>query len=124
MPSGRLLAVDDEEEITAILTEHFTSLGYEVDVATHGAAALVQAAARRPDAVLLDINMPGVTGVEVFDRLRALDRTVPIVMLTGNADEALARSFLRRGAFDYVAKPFQFAMLEEVVAAAVVVGRR
>ena len=59
-----------------------------------------------------------------LDRLRALDRTVPIVMLTGNADEDLARKFLKRGAFDYVAKPFQLDALEHVVDAAVVFGRR
>jgi len=82
------------------------------------------AAARRPDAVLLDIDMPEVSGEEVLDRLHALDRSVPIVMLTGNADADLARRFLRKGAFDYVAKPFQLDVLERVVATAVAVGRR
>ena len=124
MPSGRLLVVDDEVEITALVSEHFTSLGYHVDVAHHGAAALILAAARRPDAVLLDIDMPEVSGEEVLDRLHALDRSVPIVMLTGNADADLARRFLRKGAFDYVAKPFQLDVLERVVATAVAVGRR
>ena len=123
MPSGRLLVVDDEVEITALVEEHFTSLGYHVDVAHHGAAALILAAARRPDAVLLDI-MPEVSGEAVLDRLHALDRSVPIVMLTGNADADLARRFLRKGAFDYVAKPFQLDVLERVVATAVAVGRR
>jgi DNA-binding response OmpR family regulator len=124
MPSGRVLVVDDETDITAVVEEHFTSLGYEVDVAHHGAAALVQAAAIRPDVVLLDINMPEVSGDEVLDRLHAIDPTVPIVMLTGNADEDLARTFLRRGALDYVAKPFQLDTLERVIATAVAVGRR
>lgn len=122
MPSGRLLVVDDEIEITAVVEEHFTALGYQVDVANHGAAALIQAAAQRPDVVLLDIDMPEVSGEEVLDRLRALDRTVPIVMLTGNADEDLARKFLKRGAFDYVAKPFQLDALEHVVDAALAFG--
>ncbi|HZF07069.1 MAG TPA: response regulator [Patescibacteria group bacterium] len=124
MPSGRLLVVDDQVEITALVDEHFTSLGYQVDVAHHGAAGLIQAAARRPDAVLLDINMPEVSGEEVLDRLHAIDRSVPIVMLTGNADADLARRFLRRGAFDYIAKPFQLDVLERVVATAVAFGRR
>ena len=124
MSLGRLLVVDDEAEITGLVEEHFTALGYQVDVAHDGAPALVLAAARRPDVVLLDITMPVVSGEEVLDRLRALDRTVPIVMLTGNADADTARAFLRRGAFDYVAKPFQFAALEHVVSAALVFGRR
>jgi DNA-binding response OmpR family regulator len=124
MPSGRVLIVDDEANITAVVEEHFTSLGYDVDVAHHGAAALIQAAAIRPDVVLLDVNMPEVSGDRVLDRLHAIDPTVPVVMLTGNADEELARGFLRRGALDYVAKPFQLATLERVVATAVAVGRR
>jgi DNA-binding response OmpR family regulator len=124
MPSGRILVVDDEVNITSIVDEHFTSLGYMVDVAQDGAAALIQAAAIRPDVVLLDVTMPKVSGDEVLDRLHAIDPTLPIVILTGNADESLARSFLRRGALDYVAKPFQLDTLERVVAAAVVVGGR
>jgi DNA-binding response OmpR family regulator len=124
MPSGRILVVDDEVNITSIVQEHFTSLGYAVDVAHDGAAALIQAAAIRPDVVLLDVTMPKVSGDEVLDRLHAIDPTLPVVILTGNADESLARSFLRRGALDYVAKPFQLETLERVVATAVVVGRR
>jgi DNA-binding response OmpR family regulator len=124
MPSGRLLVVDDEDEITAVLEEHFTSLGYEVRVAAFGRAALALAAAARPDAVLLDIAMPGLSGEEVLLRLRALDASVPVVMLTGNADEELARRLLEAGAFDYVPKPFQLGVLERVVAAAVVIGQR
>lgn len=124
MPSGRVLVVDDEVNITSIVEEHFTSLGYHVDVAHDGAAALIQAAAVRPDVVLLDVTMPKVSGDEVLDRLHAIDPTLPIVILTGNVDESLARSFLHRGALDYVAKPFQLDTLERVVATAVVVGRR
>lgn len=124
MPSGRLLVVDDEAEITAVLREHFTALGYEVRTADGGHTAIALAAADRPDTILLDISMPGLSGEEALHRLRALDATVPVVMLTGNADEALARRLLEAGAFDYVAKPFRFAVLERVVTAAVVIGRR
>ncbi len=124
MPSGRVLVVDDEVNITSIVEEHFASLGYTVDVAHDGAAALIQAAAVRPDVVLLDVTMPKVSGDEVLERLHAIDPTLPVVILTGNADESLARSFLHRGALDYVAKPFQLETLERVVATAVVVGRR
>jgi len=124
MPNGRVLVVDDEKDITSVVEEHFTSLGYQVDVANHGTAALVQAAALRPDVVLLDVNMPEVSGDELLNRLLAIDPTVPVVMLTGNADEDLARSFLRRGALDFVAKPFKLSMLEQVIATAVAVGRR
>jgi DNA-binding response OmpR family regulator len=124
MPSGRVLIVDDQKGITAIIEEYFTSLGYEVDVAHDGAAAVGRATAVRPDVVLLDVNMPEVSGDEVLDRLQAIDSTVPIVMLTGEADEELAQTFLQRGALDYVAKPFQFDTLERVVASAIAAGHR
>ena len=124
MADGQLLVVDDEHEITDLLEEHLRACGYAVDVAHDGDRALQIAAARRPDAVLLDITMPGPDGEEVLARLRAIDPTVAVVMLTGNDDEALARRLLRAGAFDYVPKPFQLEVLERVVAAAVAAGRR
>lgn len=124
MADGQLLVVDDEHEITDLLEEHFRACGYDVTVAHDGLEALVTAAARRPDAVLLDITMPGPDGSEVLARLRALDPTVSVIMLTGNDDETLARQLLRAGAFDYVPKPFQLHVLERVVAAAVAAGRR
>lgn len=121
---GRLLVVDDEDNVREIIEEYFTSLGYEVEVARDGAEALRRAAAVRPDVVLLDINMPGVTGDEALNRLHAIDPTVPIVMLTANADEDVARDLLRRGAMDYVTKPFELETLDRVVTTAVAVGRR
>ncbi|HXU89600.1 MAG TPA: response regulator [Methylomirabilota bacterium] len=124
MADGQLLVVDDEREITDLLEEHFRAAGYVVDIAHDGTQALVMAAARRPDAVLLDITMPGPDGAQVLARLRALDPTVSVVMLTGSHDEALARRLLRAGAFDYVAKPFRLEVLERVVVAAVAAGRR
>jgi DNA-binding response OmpR family regulator len=124
MADGHILVVDDEREITDLLEEHFRAAGYAVDIAHDGTQALVMAAARRPDAVLLDITMPGPDGAQVLARLRALDPTVSVVMLTGSHDEALARRLLRGGAFDYVAKPFRLEVLERVVVAAVAAGRR
>jgi two-component system, OmpR family, response regulator MprA len=124
MADGQLLVVDDEHEITDLLQEHLRACGYAVDVAHDGLEALQRAAARRPDAVLLDITMPGPDGEAVLARLRAIDPTVAVVMLTGNDDEALARRLLRAGAFDYLPKPFQLEVLERVMAAAVAAGRR
>jgi DNA-binding response OmpR family regulator len=124
MTDGQLLVVDDEEQIAAVLEEHFRACGYAVDVAHNGSDALRLAVARRPDAVLLDITMPGPDGSEVLSRLRAVDPTVAVVMLTGNGDEELAKKLLRAGALDYVRKPFDLYLLEQVVATAMAVGRR
>jgi DNA-binding response OmpR family regulator len=122
MATGRLLVVDDEIEVAALLAEFFGSLGYLVQVAHDAAEALALASRRRPDAVVLDVTMPGVSGEQALARLRRLDPTVPVIMLTGNADEELARRLLQSGAFDYVAKPVQLAVLEQIVATAVAVS--
>jgi DNA-binding NtrC family response regulator len=120
--TGRLLVVDDEIEIANLLAEFFTSLGYQVDVAHDADAALAAAARRRPDAVVLDVAMPGVSGEEALARLHRLHPALPIVMLTGHADEPTARRLLRSGAFDFVAKPVQLTVLERIVTTAVTLG--
>ena len=124
MTGGQLLVVDDEHAITDLLDEHFRACGYDVAVAHDGDEALRMFVARRPDAVVLDVTMPGPDGAEVLRRLRALDPSVSVVMLTGNDDETLARQLLRAGAFDYVPKPFRLDRLEQVIVAAVIGGRR
>jgi FixJ family two-component response regulator len=66
--------------------------------------------------------MPQVSGEEVLVQLQRLDSTLPVIMLTGNADEELALRLLKTGAFDYVAKPVQLDVLERIVSTAVAVG--
>ncbi|HEV8474108.1 MAG TPA: response regulator [Methylomirabilota bacterium] len=114
---GRLLLVDDEAPVLEVLSEYFVGQGYAVDTAASGEEALIAATKRRPDLVLLDVRMPGIDGVEVLRRLRRLDASLPIVMVTANEDVDLARETLAIGAFDYVAKPFDFTHLDGVVSA-------
>ena len=117
---GRLLIVDDDPEVLTALATHF-SPRYEVMTAQHGPDALMIASYLRPDAVLVDVFMPGWDGVQVLRALRAMDGSVPVVMLT-NANERLARDTVLMGAFDHVPKPFDIASLGGVVAAAVAAG--
>jgi DNA-binding response OmpR family regulator len=114
---GRLLLVDDDPGVLDLLHEYFAGQGYDVELASSGEAALSAVRAKRPDLVLLDIRMPGIDGVEVLRRLRREDGTLPVVMVTANEDVTLARETLNVGAFDYVAKPFDFTHLEQVVTA-------
>lgn len=117
---GCLLIVDDEASVREVLSEYFVGQGYQVETAASGPQALDAVRRHRPDLVLLDVRMPGLDGVEVLRRLRELDARLPVVMVTANEDVALARSMLGIGAFDYVAKPFDFHYLDRVVAAALV----
>lgn len=118
--AGRILIVDDEAPVRDVLTEYFAGQGYAVQSAGGGAEALEAAGRTRPDLVLLDVRMPGMDGVEVLRRLRELHPGLAVIMITANEDVALARQMLQLGAFDYVAKPFDFDYLDRAVAAALV----
>jgi len=72
----------------------------------------------RPDLVLLDIMLPGMNGIEVLKRIRSINPTIKVVMVTGNTDPVLAREALELGALAYVDKPFDFAYLKRIVAMA------
>ena len=117
---GRILVVDDEGPVREVLSEYFTSQGYTVDEAPNGDEALATIRRNRPDLVLLDIRMPGIDGVEVLRRIRKLDGTLSVIMVTANEDVTLARETLELGAFDYVAKPFDYEYLDRTVSAGLV----
>ena len=120
-PFGRLLLVDDEKPVLDVLCEYFEAQGHAVERASTGRDAIAAFTRTRPDLVLLDIRMPGMDGVAVLERLRAIAAT-PVIMVTANEDIALARRTLQLGAFDYVAKPFDFTHLDRTVTAALVHG--
>jgi DNA-binding response OmpR family regulator len=120
---GRILIVDDEPDVVEVLSTYFShDARFEIMTAHQGADAVMIADFRRPDAVLLDILMPGMDGIKVLRAIRALDPSIPVVMLTANADEKIARDTFTMGAFDYVGKPFDFDVLDRVVTAAVAAG--
>jgi len=114
----RILIVDDEPAVAQALRDYLADDGHDVEVALSGAEAVERVARQRADLVLLDITMPGMGGLEVLQRIKAIDDTIPVVMATANADEGLAQSTLALGAFDYLMKPFEFARLAKTIAAA------
>ena len=116
-PRRRILLVDDEQDILDILHEHFAK-ECDVETAADGMTALALVRARRPDVIFLDINMPGINGVDVLKSVKELDATIPVLMVTANADNALAAEAIKRGAFSYVPKPFDLKYLNHLVAAA------
>jgi two-component system response regulator (stage 0 sporulation protein F) len=118
MALGRILVVDDEAPVREVLTEYFATEGYAVEVAGSGIEALTAIRAGRADLVLLDVRMPGLDGIQVLRRIRELTESVPVIMVTANEDVSLAKETLKLGAFDYVAKPFDFDYLDRAVAAA------
>ncbi len=119
-PPPLVLVVEDSETIREMLLRQLGDRGYRVAVAPDGEAALELVAAHPPDAILLDHELPGMSGIEVLDRLRADDglAAVPVIMLTDGTDRELLLEGLRRGAHDYLHKPFDPAELDARVMAA------
>src|SRR5680860_934371 len=102
---ARVLVVDDETQIVRALTVNLQALGYEVDSADTGEEALKRAADHRPDAVILDLGLPGIDGVEVIRGLRGWTK-IPIIVLSVREEEREKIAALDAGADDYVTKPF------------------
>jgi two-component system phosphate regulon response regulator PhoB len=105
---ARILVVEDERDIAALVAYHLTKEGYRVRTAEGGTEALEAAAAERPDLLLLDLMLPGLSGYEVLAEMRRRPELadVPVVVLTARRDEADRVKGLELGADDYVTKPF------------------
>jgi DNA-binding response OmpR family regulator len=100
-----VLVVDDDPNLSEVVARYLQKEGYEVDVARDGKSGLEKALATLPDLVVLDLMLPGIDGLEVFRRLRAI-APIPVVMLTAKGSEEDRVAGLELGADDYVAKPF------------------
>lgn len=101
----RVLVVDDEAAIRVAVSRALEAVGFRVEEAEDGAAALTAARSRPPDAVILDLGLPGMNGIDVLAELRRTSK-VPILVLSGRADETDRVTALEMGADDYVVKPF------------------
>jgi two-component system response regulator MprA len=102
----KLLVVDDDRAVRDALRRVLTLAGYEVDTAEGGSEAIEHVAEAVPDAVVLDIGMPDVDGLEVCRRLRRIGNRVPILMLTARVEIEDRVAGLDAGADDYLVKPF------------------
>jgi two-component system OmpR family response regulator len=120
-PEARVLVVDDETNIVELLSVSLKFQGFEVHTASSGPAALDKAREIRPDAVILDVMMPGMDGFGVLRRLRADGIDSPALFLTARDTLQDKIAGLTLGGDDYVTKPFS---LEEVVARIQVILRR
>jgi two-component system phosphate regulon response regulator PhoB len=106
--SHRILVVDDEPDITALVAYHLAKAGYRVSTAANGPDALKAARDERPDIVILDVMLPGVSGYDVLDELRRREETkeVGVILLTARREEPDRIRGLTLGADDYLTKPF------------------
>jgi two-component system response regulator MprA len=108
----KVLVVDDDRAVREALRRTLTLAGYEVEVAEDGERALEQIVQALPDAVVLDVGLPGIDGLEVCRRVRRLGNRVPILILTARAEVNDRIDGLDVGADDYMIKPFDVGELK------------
>ena len=120
---GRVLIVDDDPAMREMLSEFATLKGYSARSVSSGADALRAVLEDAPDVVLLDIEMPGLSGADALIAIQAVAPAVKVIMVSGTSDAALAQRTLARGAFDYATKPVDLEHLAQSVETAVMMKR-
>lgn len=109
--ADKILVADDEQNIRSLLDDFLKDEGYEVVLAADGEQALQLAETENPQAIIMDIKMPGLDGIEVCKRLKEKEQTkfIPVIIITGFEDNKL--DALNMGADDFVNKPFDMVEL-------------
>jgi two-component system nitrogen regulation response regulator GlnG len=119
----RLLIVDDEPNIVFSLQECLGSSTLSVISAATAKQGIELTRTKRPDAVILDVRLPDMSGLDAYDQIREIDSRLPVIMITAFAKTETAIEAMRRGAFEYLLKPVDISRLREVVAKALNVSR-
>lgn len=117
--AGNILVTDDDADLRRVLSRTLNALGFEVAESSSGEHALQQVEKRQFDALLLDVNMPGIGGIETCRKVRRKAPRLPILMLTVRNKEAEKIEALDAGADDYITKPFSIPELAARLRAAV-----
>src|SRR6201986_2425424 len=104
---GEIFVVDDDPAVRDTLSMVLSAGGYEVICFADGAALLSVARSRTPSAILLDVHIPGKSGLDVLKELHGEDYPAPIFMISGQGDIAMAVSSIKSGAIDFIEKPFR-----------------
>jgi DNA-binding NtrC family response regulator len=118
-----LLIVDDEPNIRLSLEESLTSEKLRVVTAPNAKVGIEMVKAHRPDAVLLDVRLPDLSGLDAYDRIREIDSRIPVIMMTAFSKTDTAIDAMRRGAFDYLIKPVDFKQLQTALGKALEMSR-
>jgi DNA-binding NtrC family response regulator len=111
----RVLVVDDDCEMRALLADVLGDEGYAVEGVANGAEALIRLRAGSFAAIVLDKNMPGLSGLDLLPGLRTICPDTPIIMITAFGDVATYVDAIEKGAFEYVFKPFRMEELLRVL---------
>jgi CheY-like chemotaxis protein len=106
-----VLIVDDDEGLRGMLSDYFGAQGFEVLVAANGLESLLHVKRARPGAIVLDLNMPRLGGLDALKRIHAFDPAITVVVITGDRDPETQRRALALGAAQVLTKPFELTDL-------------
>jgi CheY-like chemotaxis protein len=112
----RVLVVEDEVDVGDVLRDYLLDLGHEPLVVRTAEAALGTLGHHQPHAIILDVSLPGMNGLDLLRSRPVRESGVPVVVVSGVATEHQARECLRYGAFDFVGKPVPFERLRDIIA--------
>src|SRR3989442_14746365 len=112
----RVLVIDDDQAVCEFFGEFLHEIGHEPLIRHNAETALDTLRAERPDAVLLDMCLPGMSGLDFLKHDMVRDLRVPILVISGRATESQAQECLRAGAFDFIGKPVPLRRLQEALA--------
>src|SRR5512138_3830034 len=115
MKLNKILVVDDEHLIRWSLEQNLKKQGYEVITAGSGEDALRIVREDQPDLVLLDIQLPGISGIEVLEKIKDFDEDIIVIMVTAHGGLETAVTAMRMGAYDYLNKPFNLDEMSIVI---------
>ena len=115
MPLNRILVADDEESIRWVLSKALKQKGFSVDLAHDGRQALELIKDNCYDLAILDIKMPGITGLDLLDKVRDLNNDLLMVIMTAEASMKNAVEAMKRGAYDYITKPFDLDVIDAII---------
>jgi DNA-binding NtrC family response regulator len=111
----RILIADDDKNLRMVLANELSEEGFEVEIAENGTMAMNLLENQEYDVLLLDLNMPGLSGMDVLKKIKALELATEIVILTGNATISTAVEAMKLGAYDFLTKPFKIAELKAIL---------
>ncbi len=111
----RVLVIDDEVFVRDLLIDFFDKLDFEVETASDGNAGVDAFRRGTFSAVLVDLKMPGKSGIETLSEIRAIDTKTPVIIMTGYPTIDTSIEALRLGAYDYIIKPFKLQDLRDIV---------
>jgi GAF domain-containing protein/CheY-like chemotaxis protein len=123
MAMEKILIIDDSTQIRSFLSEMLRPLGYAVSTASDGKRGLDKALTERPDLILLDFNLPRLSGIEILEALHKDNYEVPVILMTAHGSESVAVQAFRLGVRDYIPKPFETEQILEVIERALTESR-